>query len=356
MNHIFFAYLHSSGISQKKLTQIFEEDIDPSVFFESLSDKTLSPYFPNTEQRNKIIETKAKLDTAFIEKIFWKLWVHIISILDAEYPENLRNISNPPFLLYVKWTLDNSPKIGVIGSRKMTSYGEKTIQTLIPPLANSFTIVSGGAIWCDTNAHMETLKFWGKTIVVVGTWIDKVYPAPNAKLYDDVVAWGGAIVSIFPLWEGPQMYNFPIRNEVIAGLSNGVLVIEAGEKSGTLITAWLALEQGRDLFAVPWDIYKTNSFGCNNLIKKWEAKMVTGVNDILEEYNFSLVWEKNIEKPNFSNKTEESIYNLLVLESRTIDELAQKISLETSQIAIALSLLEIWGLIKKTKIWKYEVC
>lgn len=356
MDNIFYAFLHSCGISQKKLSLIFEQEKNPKEVFENLSTQTLKPYYLSNENIEKILETKKKLDTKYLENIITKQGIKIISFFDSEYPESLKNIANPPFILYVKGSLWSEPKLGIIGSRKITQYGEKSIATLLPNLIKTFTIVSGGAIGCDTKAHEISLQSKGKTIVVFGTGIDKNYPAGNSELYKKIVESWWALISQFPIWEWPQTYNFPQRNEIISGLSNGVLVVEAGEKSGTLITAQLALDQGRDLFAIPWDIFKTNSFWCNNLIKKGEAKMVTNENDIFEEYNIS--FEKNTEtkQKNFTSEIEEKIYNFLVLEGLTIDELAKKLLLPTHEIAISLSLLEIWNMIKKVQNWTYEVC
>lgn len=356
MKNNYFAYLHSLWISQKKLFDIFSENIDGEEFFTRLSDTILQPYFANWEQRSKILEAKNRLDTKFINSIFERQQVKLISYFDTEYPYILKNIARPPFLLYIKWQIDTDPKIWVIGSRKMTQYGEKNIDTLIPSLSKYFTIVSWWAIGCDTKAHKSALESGGKTIVVVGTWIEQTYPSGNSKLYDNIVSSGWAILSIFPIGEWPQTYNFPIRNEIISWLSNGVLLVEAWEKSWTLITAQLALDQGRDLFAVPWDIYKTNSLGCNNLIKKGEAKMITGIHDILEEYNLSLRGEKKNEEKVFSSKQEQDIYNLLILETLTIDDIAKKLWLASHEIAVSLSSFEISWMVKKVQNWTYEVC
>lgn len=352
----FFAFLHSCGISQKKLFSIFEQRNNPKEVFENLSIQTLKPYYSNTENIEKILETKKKLDTKYLENIITKQDIKIISFFDSEYPENLKNIANPPFILYVKGNIWNEARLGIIGSRKITQYGEKTIETLIPELSKYFTIVSWWAIGCDTKAHEVAVKGGGKTIVVFGTGIDKNYPAGNSELYKKIVNAWGALVSQFPIWEWPQTYNFPQRNEIISGLSNGILVIEAGEKSGTLITAQLALDQGRDLFVVPWDIFKTNSLGCNNLIKKGEAKMITTLSDILEEYNFLLTNEGEREKKTFQNKQEQDVYNLLILEALTIDELSKKLNIQSYEIAVTLSLLELTNAIRRTQNWTYEVC
>jgi DNA processing protein len=176
-------------------------------------------------------------------------------------------------------------------------------------------------------------------------------------MYDEIVRNNWAVISIFAIWIPWNAYNFPIRNEIVAWLSSAVVIIEAKQKSGSLITAKLALDLWKDLFAVPWEIFKSNSIWCNNLIKNWEAKLITSSIDILEEYNFSTIkrdWVTK-EKPKFSDELEEKIYNSLLLEWFTADELVKKFNLDISTISFKLSMLEINWIIKKTLWWKFEV-
>lgn len=352
-NKKYLTYLHSLGISQKKFFLIFEKEKNYKEFFESLSFPLLKKYSFSDEQIQKILEKKEKLKYKEIDAILKKNDVKIITLWEDNYPKILQEIANPPFFLYVRGNIDNSPKLAIIGSRKISEYGRKIIERFTPSLVQYFTIVSGGAIGCDSLAHEETLKQNGKTLVIIGTGIDICYPSFNQKMYEKVVELWWAIISIFPLGEWPNPYNFPIRNEIISGISNGTIVVEAGEKSGTLITASLALEQGRDLFAVPWEIFRSNSLGCNNLIKKGEAKPVSMVEDILEEYNITKSPE--IKKINFWDNLEKNIYDLLIVEALTVDEMAKKLSVSVSEIAIKISFMEIKGYLRKTRAWKYEI-
>lgn len=352
-NKKYLVYLHSLGISQKKLFSIFEKEKNYKDFFENLNLSSLKAYFSQDNQIQKILEKKEKLKYKEIDTILEKNAIKIIVFWEQEYPKLLQEIAIPPFFLYVRGILDNSPKLAIIGSRKISEYGKKIIEKITPSLLPYFNIVSGWAIGCDSLAHEETLKNEWKTIVIIGTWIDICYPATNKRMYEKVVEKWGAIVSIFPLWEWPNPYNFPIRNEIIAWISNGVIVVEAWEKSGTLITANLALEQGKDLFAVPWDIFKAHSLWCNKLIKSWEAKPVSMVEDILEEYNITnFSTAKTI---NFCEKLEKDIYDLLIVESLTLDEIAKRLSISVSEVAIKISFMEIKWYLKKTWAWKYEI-
>lgn len=352
---IYLAYLHSLWISQRKLLQIFETKENYKEFYEKLNHNSLKPYYSEKEISN-ILSKKDIINLDKINKILNDKSVKIITINDHWYPDLLKQISNPPYLLYVRWKIDNSPKIVIIWSRNMTSYGKKIIEKLIPWLSKYFVIVSWWASWCDSEAHIQTLLNGWKTIVVIWTWIDLDYPGTNTKLFNDIVEKNWGIISIFPIWEIANPYNFPIRNEIVSAISSWIVVIESGEKSGTLITANLALEQWKDVFAVPWDLYKSNSIWCNNLIKNGNAKMVTNTEDILEEYNIKTIFNETIIKNIVLwNNVEKVIYNILLLESLDTDDLVRKSSLTLNEISTNLSMLEINWIIKKSINWKYEI-
>ncbi len=350
----YLAFLHYLGINQKKFFTIFDKNRDYKCFFENISFTSLKDFFKEKDIE-KILDNYKKIKIDKIEEKLKKRDVKIITFYNEDYPKVLKEISNPPYFLYVRWTIDNSPKLAIIWSRGMTSYWEKAIKKLVPDLSRYFTIVSWWAFWCDSEAHSETLNNNWNTISVIWTWIDIDYPKENKKIFDKIAnSW--AVISIFPVWEIWNPYNFPIRNEIISWISSGVVVIEAKEKSWTHITALLALEQWKDLFAVPWDIFKWNSIWCNNLIRDWNAKIVSESLDILEEYNITLNNRNNKKSElNFSNDDEKVIFNTLLLESFSIDELVEKLEINLLQISISLSMLEIKGLIKKNISWKYEI-
>ena len=200
-----------------------------------------------------------------------------------------------------------------------------------------------------------TLNSNNKTISVIWTWIDVDYPIWNKELYNKIVKSWWTIVSIFPLWEFWNPYNFPVRNEIVAGLSVWTLIIEAQVKSWTLITANLALDLWKELFAVPWDIFKTWSVWCNNLIKKWMAKSISNSWDLLDEFNIS---NKCINKKAslvFNDKIEESIYELVMIDNLNIDEIWIKLNIDISLLTLKISLMEINKLIKKWIGGKYEI-
>lgn len=210
----------------------------------------------------------------------------VLILDDGSYPYLLREIADPPITLYVKgdWqACFDAPCVGVVGSRKCSTYGENASEMLARDLAaNGVCVVSGLARGIDTAAHRGAIRGKGKTVAVLGTGIDQVYPKENARLVEEIIQSGGAIVSQFPLETPPLKDNFPYRNRIISGLSLGILIIEASERSGSLITARLAAEQNREVMAVPGNITSKNSFGTNYLIKSG-AKLVQQWQDVVTE-------------------------------------------------------------------------
>src|SRR5215211_899876 len=211
----------------------------------------------------------------------------VLALDDGAYPALLREIPDPPVTLYVRgeWRAClESPCVAVVGSRRCSTYGQNVASMLARELASrGVTIISGLARGIDAAAHRGALEAGGRTVAVMGTGLDQVYPRDHRKLAQEILAGGGALVSEFPLETPPAPQNFPYRNRVISGLSLGVLVVEAAENSGSLITARLALEQGREVWAVPGNITSRNSFGTNYLIKGAGAKLVQQWQDICEE-------------------------------------------------------------------------
>ena len=209
-----------------------------------------------------------------------------LSIFDKAYPIELKHIYNPPVLLFYQGNLDllSQPKLAVVGSRRASDTGARSVQKIIAELGNHFVIVSGLARGIDTTAHVASLKNGGATIAVIGTGLDVYYPKENARL-QDYIAKNHLLISEYLPGELPLKFHFPERNRIIAGLSNGVMVAEAKMRSGSLITCERAMEEGRDVFAIPGNILDGYSDGCLHLIKEGAKCITTGI-DILSEYNF----------------------------------------------------------------------
>ena len=283
-----------------------------------------------------------------------------IILQDKNYPAMLKEIHNPPKELYIKGEIINQDKvaIAVVGTRKYTQYGKQITLDIAGKLAKlGITIVSGLARGIDTFAHQAALENNGRTIAVLGSGMDKdnFSPACNYTL-GEKIAENGAVISEYPDGTPGAIYTFPERNRIISGLSLGVVVIEAPEQSGALITANLALEQNREVFAVPGNIYEKNSQGTNQLIKMG-AKLVTCVEDILEELNLSHLLqstEKKKIKP--ENKEEEIIISLLSVQPIHIDEIIKLSKLPTSAVNSTLMILELKNAVRNLGKGNYVLC
>ncbi|SHE27158.1 DNA processing protein [Marinitoga hydrogenitolerans DSM 16785] len=223
--------------------------------------------------------------------------IKIITYFDPEYPETLKRIFNPPLVLYVKGNTDllNKKGIGIVGSRKYTSYGKNIALSFSEILAKQYIIISGMAYGIDSFAHKGALKS-GNTIAVLGSGIDKPYPVSNTTLYNDILKNNGCIISEYAPGTPAQPFRFPERNRIIVGLSNSIIVIEAAKKSGSLITARLAIESGIDVYAVPGDINRKSSEGTNNLIFNGAIPIISETH-LKELFNINNNKIINIEDP-----------------------------------------------------------
>ncbi len=254
------------------------------AFFSSYSDLIKAGL--NSKTISSFIEKRKKFNIEKILDYIKKENIKVCIFSDNNYPKLLKNIYNPPPIFYYKGNLDINwdYTLSVVGSRKMTSYGEKVVFKLIPPLIqNNIAIISGLAIGIDSMAHRITINNKGKTIAILGSGLNynSIYPPFNRDLVDEIIKNDGLIISEFPLDTPAFSYNFPQRNRIIAGLSKATLVIEASQKSGSLITAKHALEEGREILSVPADIFNEAYCGNNDLIKKG-AVVVNDIDDILD--------------------------------------------------------------------------
>lgn len=241
------------------------------------------------ETAKQILKKEYRIGLEKYEKYMEENNIELIHIYDEYYPEKLKELYDKPIVLYIKGdkTILNEFSLAVIGCREHTKYGEMVARDISSKIAEKGIItVSGLARGIDSIAHTETVKVHGKTIAVIGSGLDNIYPKENTFLANEIIKNGGAIVSEYIVGTKPDRMHFPARNRIISGLSNGIVVIEAKKKSGTMITVDFALEQGKEVFAVPGNILSQNSEGTNELIKQG-AKMVTNIEDILEEFNLN---------------------------------------------------------------------
>ena len=289
----------------------------------------------------------------------------IISLSDPEYPSRLKEIYDPPVILFVKGSVEvlAQPGIAMVGTRHPTPYGSGMAERLSTDLAaRGLVIISGLARGVDTASHRGAVAAKGKTVAVLGTGIDVMYPRENTRLTEQIIALGGALITEFPVGTSPAPQNFPIRNRIISGMSAGVLVVEAAEYSGTRITSRLALEQNRDVYAVPGNVTNKNSWGPNTLIKQG-AKLVATWEDVWEELPtdvqdaLSAMQNESPEPETASlfpdevtSPHERKILKLLKADESThIDQLVELLENEmsSSEIFAALFELELNGKVKQ---------
>jgi DNA processing protein len=291
--------------------------------------------------------------------------VHVVTLADSEYPQKLLEINNPPAVLYaighLRWL--NHPSLAMVGSRSATPQGEKNAEDFAESLCNQgLCIVSGMALGIDGAAHRGALKANGATIAVVGTGLDIVYPARHRDLAHKI-AERGLIISEFPLGTPSKAQNFPRRNRLISGLSLGCLVVEANIDSGSLITARLATEQGREVFAIPGSIHSPVAKGCHRLIKQG-AKLVENTQDILEEIKQLLPATTsaysptgligNIEKNQDTALEGNTVLELMGFDAINFDTLQRLTALTTEALSAMLMLLELDGKITVLQGSKYQ--
>lgn len=336
--------------------------------FGTKSIKKLKNYFQNYEKAytaniSEIIKAGIREKTAIefinfrektsIDKIINELnrnEIKTVAYFEKLYPQILKEIIDPPPLLFCRGQIiADEYCLGIVGSRKHTSYGQICTDTIVNELTNNqLTIVSGLAHGIDTIAHKRTLENKGRTIAVLGTGIDdeSIYPHSNKNLAHQIINNNGLIMSEFPIKTSPLRHHFPLRNRIISGLSLGILVVEAAQKSGALITAYSALEQNREVFAIPGNIYSPASIGPNNLIKAG-AKMVLRGEDILEELNLkninNFVKNKNIIP---ESKEEKNILQHLSHEPIHIDEISRKSKINSAVLSSILIMMEMKGMVK----------
>lgn len=282
--------------------------------------------------------------------------IKLVTLHDTAYPEGLRNIHDAPVVLYIRGDLREADKyaVAMVGSRVSTNYGIQIAERMGHKLASSgLTVVSGMARGIDTAAHKGALKAGGRTLAVLGSGIDVPYPSSNRVLMRDIES-SGAVISEFPLGTPPNRENFPRRNRIISALSFGVVVVEAARGSGSLITATYALDQGREVFAVPGNITSRNSRGTNDLIKKG-AKLVESAEEVIEELRPQLkgvlredIADREKRLPEMTDD-EKVLYQYLCSEPKHIDTITREKSLTTGKALSILLTLELKGVIRQTE-------
>jgi len=336
------------GVGVRRFTQMIDYFGSPKVAWEAgTAELARVPGLPQAAAQ-ALIETRSRLDPEQEFAELGRRGIKVLVVADPHYPANLKRIYDPPPVIYYRGEIkpEDDQAVAIVGSRRATAYGKTVAHRLGADLAESgVTVVSGMARGIDTQAHLGALDAGGRTIAVLGSGLDNIYPPENAGLMHRIEA-AGAVLSEFALGTPPDAGNFPVRNRVISGLSLGTVVVEAGENSGALITCDFALEQGRDVYAVPGPVTSPASRGCHRLLKEG-AKLVETVVDILEEYNIQPLFAGESRGTPAVSKEERSLLELLTAIPRHLDELIADTGQTAAEVTAALTFLELKGLIRQ---------
>jgi len=339
-----------------RLRQLLEHFGDATAILRASRNELLAVRGIGPEVAETIASWEKNIDLAGELKRIEEFGCSVVTQEDEIYPELLRQIYDPPILLYVKGELRNSDKNGVamVGSRQTTHYGIEVARKFGYQLGYvGVTVVSGGARGIDTASHQGTLSAKGRTICVLGTGINIVFPSENKELFDRIAA-SGAVITQYPFNRSADKQSFAIRNRIVAGMTLGTVVVEANLTSGALITSNFAVEYGRQVFAVPGRIDSPRSKGCHELIKKG-AKLCEGVEDILSEFEYLFPTSNRLPAPNETgvlptltlSDNEQRVYDALTNEPTPIDDVIRHSSLPTSAVSVALFSLEMKRIVRQ---------
>lgn len=348
------SFSRAPGIGRVKLARLQEH-------FSSLenawraSAKELEKAGLDAKTIEAILVLRPKIDPEAEMERLQQYKVKVLTFESPEYPWRLKEIYDPPAVLYVRGELlpQDEVCLAVVGTRKATIYGRQVTEEIVGDLArNGVTIVSGLARGIDSVAHRTAIEAGGRTIAIFGCGLDIVYPAENARLAYEIMGHG-ALISEYPLGTKPRADNFPRRNRIMSGMSLGVLVVEAGESSGAMITAELALEQDREVFAVPGSVLSPASRGTNRLIKEG-AKLVQGYMDILEELNLTIIPQQMEMKGLLpADEMESRLLKQISHEPTHIDDICRSSGLGAAVVSSTLAMMELKGMVKQVGSMSY---
>jgi DNA processing protein len=338
-----------SGIGPSKLQALLDYFGDLAVAW-SANESQLERVGIDRRAIRNLVELREKVDLEAQLARIGSAGLSLLTWKSDDYPPYLREIANPPPLLYVNGEIREEDRwaVAVVGTRRLTAYGRQATQDLVTGLvSNKVTIISGLARGIDAIAHKTALEMGGRTIAVLGSGLNRIYPSEHRSLAAQIVGGNGAVVSEYALDVKPEARNFPPRNRVISGLSMGTVVIEAGERSGALITAGFALEQDREVFAIPGNITSPASRGTNRLIQQG-AKLVRRIDDILEELNLTMVPEQTAVQRVMPDSAEEALLlSQLTHQPVHIDQLTRQAGLPSAQVSSTLTLMELKGMVRQ---------
>lgn len=302
----------------------------------------------DSKTADSVVRHRNKISLDRELELIEKYHIKVINCESPEYPKLLKEVYDHPPVIFIRGDIKDQDEsiLAVVGTRRATSYGRQVTEELVTDLAhNGITIVSGLAKGIDAIAHRAALDANGRTIAIFASGLDIVYPPENVKLAREIMEHG-ALISEHPLGTKPKADNFPRRNRILSGLSRGVLIVESGESGGALITANFAVEQNREVFAVPGNIFSLMSKGPNKLIQEG-AKLVRNYMDIIEELNISVaVQQLEMKEVTVSDRTESLIINCVSAEPVHIDQICRNSGLDTAIVTSTVAILELKGLVQ----------
>jgi len=315
-------------------------DASPEAWADmGLSQKVIESFL-RARQGVSLEQVWERIDALGVEVLTWE---------DEKYPRHLKEIDQPPPILYVRGSIaaEDDFAVAIVGTRRVTAYGRQVTEDVATVLArNGVTVVSGLARGVDSIAHQAAVNAGGRTLAVLGNGVDQVYPPENRRLAAQIMEHG-ALVSDYPLGTQPDGINFPPRNRIISGLSTAVIIVEAGETSGALITATFAAEQGRDVFAVPGNINAPQSKGTNRLIRDG-AQPLLSPQDVLEALNMTLVTEHHLARAALpTDPVERRLFELLSQEPMHVDEIRSQADMPIEAVSAALAMMELKGMVRQ---------
>jgi len=309
----------------------------------------------NDNLRDRMLKIRNQVSLEDLTQKIVSQGIQVITWDDPAYPEQLRQITQSPFVLYIKGELVNEDDwaVAIVGTRRHSDYGRQITENISHTLArNGITIISGLARGIDGVAHQAALEAGGRTIAVLGSGVDITYPPEHRDLGEDI-SRQGALISDYPLGTPPDGSNFPPRNRIISGLSKAIIVIEAGERSGALITATYAAEQGKDVFAAPGKITSPMSKGTNLLIKQGAHPLLES-QDILDVLNMTLIAEQRVIRKSLPSDPKEAVlFQAIGEEPLHVDELCSLVNMPIEEVTSTLALMELKGMVRKTFGMKY---
>ncbi len=339
--------LNIPGIGSLKLWRLIDYFGDAHAVWSSSHEQLIDSGILNFKEIAGLLSRRDRIDAAETAKHWARLGIHICCIEDKEYPHLLRNIFEPPPLLFYRGHIQaDSLNVAIVGSRRSTPYGRNVAHSFGAKLAQAgVTIVSGAAAGIDTAAHEGALSAGAATVAVLGCGVDVSYPAGNSHLIDHIVS-EGCVISEYPPGTPPLPGQFPARNRIVAGMSVGVLVVEAAEKSGALITADFALNENRDVYAVPGSVYSNVSRGTHRLIQQG-ARLVSSAEDLMEELGLPIPAPGMNPQDAFGPAEKKVLRELSQTDPTSVDTLVMQLKMEPSQIAVILLQLEMAGCVVK---------